>query len=110
MVLQFLVKSVITIQIPDQVRLLTACFVRLVSTVVVEAHLSHKVLCFLVNLDTIALISQQKNHVLQVITVHRTQSIQPNAKQVIILLTRPKHLARNVLRVIIAVMINKIAG
>jgi hypothetical protein len=103
-VLQSLVKSVIIILTLVLVILLPAYFAQLVSTVAAEGHLSPKAPCFLVNLDTTALILRKKNHVQQVTTVLKTQSIQPNAHWVITLLTRHKHPARNVLKVIIAVM------
>jgi hypothetical protein len=101
---QSLVKSVIIIPILVQVILLPAYFAQLVSTVAAEEPLSPKVPCFLVNLDTTALIFRQKNHVQQVTTVLKTPSIQLNAHWVITLLTRHKHPAQNVLKVIIAVI------
>ena len=101
---QSLVKSVIIIPILVPVILLPAYFAQLVSTVAAEEPLSPKVPCFLVNLDTTALILRQKNHVQQVTTVLKTPSIQLNAHWVITLLTRHKHPAQNVLKVIIAVI------
>ena len=101
---QSLVKSVIIIPLLVLVILLPVYFAQLVSTVAAEEPLSPKEPCFLVNLDTTALILRKKNHVQQVTTVLKTQSIQPNAHWVITLLTRHKHPARNVLKVIIAVM------